>query len=1079
MRKSNKKSFAAFALAAVMAASVLPAIPASASTVQVSEQSSYGALASAPSISLAETTVGAQSSISWKFNYSPVIGETTYKIPAYKDYDCKSEYNNDLGKYVWSVTEKDVAESAEKKYSPDMEVLVFDKNDVNHEKPEYGTTAKQASTGKYYVTSGGTSKYYVDPEKNPNYKYEFTIDSDNLSPGDKQVIAYYFDEPGYQVAKKIAEVADDKAHNEALVAYRNQREDEYKAAYDAWIAGGSVGEGPVKDVYNGGPVKSDFTANVDALNRGDFDVASAPVAIKVDSEGYALTTVTSNSVKFSFRSTSRATGFELERKVGKKFVKIASVSSGTYTDKGLVSSMTYTYRVRPYYINPTTKVTTYGKYNEMQATTKGSALKFQATVTSKNKVKLTWSKVNGVSYYEIYRSDTASQVATTSKGLGDAYASFKKIKTLKKGKKTWTDKSVKANHAYEYMIVAVLKKGKTKGDSPLQITDSSYAALTFGSIDEKTSYVNANGDKTITWEKMYGAAGYKIERYDYNMTTKTWDWTPVATLGKNATKYTFKASAYFYYTDAEAQAADKKTFKKDVTYRITPYKSASVLGESKEYEVSYKAGIVKKVTAKVDKTAKGIKVSWDKVPNASYYKVYREMSNTHVNNKDIGGYGLDGGTEVVEYVGATDPVKVDVAAYNANIDASIAAYEDASKDEQKKYQDAYNQKAKEYLQARQDYTDGKRATQPTLGEFAVNPADYFKTDSNDYYTKYDKLKTYNEYYYQNYSYARDVFDANTTSIIDYYGDVIYSGTPSGKTTSREYVATLRDYYKDKTYPYYENAYSGYWDDVTNNTLGADGKVTVGFTTSYNPIVVADKGVKLGEQNRPMAGVSYDYYVVAYIGTEKVATDYEAYGSESYGYVTTTKDGVTTKEPSMFTYKGAPDENTKAPISDDSIIKGQRGVVAFNTATAGTNIDSTTKKKTQYAQAEQVIVIDDVDFKWTTKTYGVKSYGTASYSTVTPAKKPTLKSVKATKGKVTITIKKKVAGASYYKIYRATKKKGKYHSVGVTSNGKTTKFVDKSAVKGKTYFYKVVTVVRNEAYGDVESTASAVKKVKAK
>ena len=68
--------------------------------------------------------------------------------------------------------------------------------------------------------------------------------------------------------------------------------------------------------------------------------------------------------------------------------------------------------------------------------------------------------------------------------------------------------------------------------------------------------------------------------------------------------------------------------------------------------------------------------------------------------------------------------------------------------------------------------------------------------------------------------------------------------------------------------------------------------------------------------------------------------------------------------------------------------------------------------------------------------------------------------------------KKVDGATQYVVYRATNQKGKYEKVGTS---KTTSFTDKKAKNGKTYYYKVVAVTKNDAGVNVESAMSAAKK----
>ena len=67
-------------------------------------------------------------------------------------------------------------------------------------------------------------------------------------------------------------------------------------------------------------------------------------------------------------------------------------------------------------------------------------------------------------------------------------------------------------------------------------------------------------------------------------------------------------------------------------------------------------------------------------------------------------------------------------------------------------------------------------------------------------------------------------------------------------------------------------------------------------------------------------------------------------------------------------------------------------------------------------------------------------------------KPKIKT-RAGKRKITVTWKK-IKGATGYKIYQATKKKGKYKIVKTIKRQKTTKYVKKKLRKGKKYFYKV-------------------------
>ena len=111
------------------------------------------------------------------------------------------------------------------------------------------------------------------------------------------------------------------------------------------------------------------------------------------------------------------------------------------------------------------------------------------------------------------------------------------------------------------------------------------------------------------------------------------------------------------------------------------------------------------------------------------------------------------------------------------------------------------------------------------------------------------------------------------------------------------------------------------------------------------------------------------------------------------------------------------------------------------------------------------------------TAGCKNVASVNFVSTVKTNKPVIKSVKAAaKKSAVIKIKKKVNGASEYKIYRSTKKKGKYMCVGTT---KKLTFKDSGLISGKTYYYKVKAVAKNASNADVDSSFSKVKKVRAR
>lgn len=838
-------------------------------------------------------------------------------------------------------------------------VLIFDKGDRT--KPLNGSsTVNENGT---IVYSDGRVFYYDDDLYDSAERYQTTFNGSSYTPGQKEIVAFLFDAAAYQAA-----------------------EDAYYASTD-----------PNK-VYP---------------DSDEYWIASAPAEITVSDEASVYTSVTSTSIELSLNSGSINTGYEIYRKVGKKYQQIATVTSDVYTDKGLVSKTTYSYKVRPYYKDVKTGAVTYGKEGYVEATTKGSALNVVANVNKKNKVVLTWQKVKGAKKYEIYRRDTSSYSSEVKKGEYNGYATYKKIATVKK--KKYIDKKVQKNRNYVYEVRAVIAKDKkVKGDKDAYVKESVDASLNFGQIDVNVSYTDANGNATVEWEKVYGAISYIVEKKAYDPATKMYNWTTVQTLPASATKTTLAAEV--------AADTDGSVVSTTTKYRI---KAVSAAGNSSAYtvDVTKKNGNVESVTATA--TANGIQVSWTPVAGAAYYKVYRVKTSALLNNKDIGAYAVQHGSQVTEYVGVTTPVAVDVAAWNAAVDASVA-------------------------QQKVDYA----AWDWSKGDF-----DYSK-----YLDESQKLNAKNSYHYQNYAYAHDTF--TSTSILDYFGD-IYSADDGSMS-------------------------------IKKAVKGADGKANVTeWSYSYNPVVEDANVLSTPEDGRPQAGVDYTYYVEAVMATAMTADDYakdnnatvsivneEAYNAAlaKYNEDKAKYDAywaATSEERENMTIPSYPDRpyayeyKEYVPLNAASIAARYTTQLVYNTAVTGPKASNA-----EYL-GQAVAKNGEGNFKNVTgTTAGVKKVGSASVTAVQPIKaKVKIKSIKASKGKVTLKVKK-VAGADCIKIYRSTKKKGKYTVAGIAkNNGK--KFTDKGVQKGKKYYYKAVPVVKNEAGADVEGKASKVKAVKVK
>lgn len=541
---------------------------------------------------------------------------------------------------------------------------------------------KQSETGYWSKNDDFTkecfnSYEYSDAGSESVKDTETTINAYDLTPGTKTVVAYLYDSNEYQAAYDAARAA-------------------YDAAWDNWDGTGAYPEMQYPD-------REDY-----------YSPASNPVTIEVSMEAAVDTTVKAKSIEMDMNNAD-ATGYEIYRKVGKKFKKIATVAKDTYKDTGLVANTEYTYRVRPYYKDADTGAVTYGKYTTFKRTTKGSALQLQTVVQKQKNVKLSWKKVKGAKSYEIYRSNGTSAATTITGAENDSYESYTLLKTLGKKKKKFVDKKTTANEDYSYIVRAVMPKKKgEKADKDTIVQEGSYVDLSFREPTFERTYADAYGNTTAEWEKVYGIDGYIVKKYvetynaDGSLNADATDWVEIARLGANDTKYTFAAETAVRTDSYGNIIRDDET-----EYRIYAYKGNTLSGYT-EYTTTRTMGLVDAVSA--TNVGNGIQVSWTPVPGAAYYQVYRVRAGSLLKNNDIGGYRNLGGTQVTEYVGAQAPVAVDSAAINASIDAAKAG-------------------------------TGERVDGYAGG-------------------KLDPTKTY---YYQNYQYAQDQFTG--TSMIDYTYDM--------------------------------------------------------------------------------------------------------------------------------------------------------------------------------------------------------------------------------------------------------------------------------------------------------------------
>ena len=310
------------------------------------------------------------------------------------------------------------------------------------------------------------------------------------------------------------------------------------------------------------------------------------------------------------------TGYQIQRKNGKKYKTIAKTTDSVYKNTKLKADTTYTYRVRPYYYDSETGKTTYGAWAYNKVTTWGGALKLKATPKSTTSVKLSWTKIKGAKGYEIYRCEGSSIGDTVAAGMTNNFAKYKLIKTTSAKASSYTDKKLQSGMDYYYLVRAY----KTVGNSKYYIDEGVYANLSF-EMTTVNSISYANGKVKLSWQPVYAGKGYLVEKRN----EETGAWETYKILKASTSSITFPA-------------ADTET-----TYRVRAYRGQEYSNEIRTSVIPVIAtpGNVKAVANKADGS---ITVTWNPVAGADYYRVYRTTSSWNRYNKDSNSYSYNYGS---------------------------------------------------------------------------------------------------------------------------------------------------------------------------------------------------------------------------------------------------------------------------------------------------------------------------------------------------------------------------------------------------------------------------------------------------
>ncbi len=281
-----------------------------------------------------------------------------------------------------------------------------------------------------------------------------------------------------------------------------------------------------------------------------------------------------SGVRVEWKALKGASAYSVYRKTeGSSWTKAGTSKGASFTDKKAKSGKKYYYAVRCIDKN--------GKLVSVMSTSKSLKhikapviTKFENTSTD---TKIKWEKSEGASSYAVYLLD-----------------SNKKWKKLGETKSTsYTHKKLSSGKTYTYRVRCLDSKKKAVGGY-----DKDGTANVFVKAPAVSSVTSVRGGTEIKWNKLKGAASYRIYRKNGSSSWKS--------IGTSKTGS---------FTDKNVASGEKYTYR--VKCLDKNGKVISVAGTEKS--VRYiKAPVIKKF----ENTASGIKLSWEKSKGASAYAVY-------------------------------------------------------------------------------------------------------------------------------------------------------------------------------------------------------------------------------------------------------------------------------------------------------------------------------------------------------------------------------------------------------------------------------------------------------------------------
>lgn len=234
-----------------------------------------------------------------------------------------------------------------------------------------------------------------------------------------------------------------------------------------------------------------------------------------------------------------------------EWIKSGSTSKSSFVVSGLTPAVKYEFRAKSYVKGAEGNL--YSSYSDVVTATpnfgKVSKIKVEQT-SSSGSVKITWSKVLGAKYYQLYRSTSET-------------GKYSKVKTFSENTRSYTNTGMSGDKTYFYKLRGYTtindKKYYSKFGSVVSIKPITVSTVSNVSVAK----ANTSGSAVkISWNKSEGAKYYQV----YRSTSESGTYKSVKTLSNSYTSFTntslTKGKTYYFKVRGYKTVEDMKVYSK-------------------------------------------------------------------------------------------------------------------------------------------------------------------------------------------------------------------------------------------------------------------------------------------------------------------------------------------------------------------------------------------------------------------------------------------------------------------------------------------------------------------------------------